>query len=501
MKKIGNILFKLKHLLFPSQVIAGLEIKDAALRFVQFQDDGSFKKESIPLEPGIIQDGRISDRGRFIKSLGQLRGQFTSVKEKIPVIALIPSANVYVKVFSLPPLTGEKVKEAAQLNLESISPIEFKNAYADWQPVGGQEKDGKVELLGAFAGKDVVDSYIQALEFAGFLPVAIEFSSLAIARLAKQYASVVNFDKPHVAVHLSSDGIDFMIFCSGNLYFDYFVPWKLIQEDSKSAREILFKDFNDTIVREIRKVVIFYGSRWGGRLDSLILITQALQPEITKLIKENFEFEVTELKLFGFPELDPVWFAAAGGAVRGRLPRSKDNFISLTALGTEDIYLQSEIIFFIKMWRNAVLTVLVFLFFMFVGMDSFLARTSNGLAGQLQSVLAVPGGAEVVKLREQAENFNQLVNKALIAKERSPSFIQIFSKIDALLSPGITLDRLSIIAGDFSVFLVGSARDEKAALDFKNRLLTAGYKGVNLPLSDLEAKLDGTVSFSLTFSL
>ena len=70
LKKIGNILFKLKHLLFPSQVIAGLEIKDAALRFVQFQDDGSFKKESIPLEPGIIQDGRISDRGRFIKSLG-----------------------------------------------------------------------------------------------------------------------------------------------------------------------------------------------------------------------------------------------------------------------------------------------------------------------------------------------------------------------------------------------------------------------------------------------
>lgn len=496
-----NILFKLKHLLFPGQIIAGLEIKDAALRLVRFQEDGSLKKAGVPLEPGIIEDGRISDRGRFIRSLNQLREQFTSVKEKVPVIAIIPSANVFVKVFSLPPLTGEKVQEAARLNLESISPIEFKNAYADWQPVGAQEKDGKVELLGAFAAKDAVDSYTQALESAGFLPVAVEFSSLAIARLAKQYAGAVNFDKPHVAVHLSSDGIDFMIFRSGNLYFDYFVPWKLIREDSRSAREILFKDFKDTIVREIKKVVIFYGSRWGGRLDNLILITQALQPEITNLIKENFEFQVTELKLSGFLELDPVWFAAAGGAVRGRLPRSKDNFISLTALGTEDAYLQSEIIFFIKLWRNAILTVLAFLFIMFVAADSFLARTSNNLTEQLQSVLAVPGGIEVIKLREQAENFNQLVEKALIAKEQSQSFLPIFSKIDALLSPGITLDRLSIIAGDSSIFLVGKAKDERAALDFKNRLAAAGYKDVNLPLSDLETKPDGIVSFSLTFSL
>lgn len=501
MKKIKNTLFRLKHLLFPSPIIAGLEIKDAALRLAQFQQDGALKKNSVPLEPGIIEDGRISDRGRLVRSLKQLREEFTSAKEKLPVIALIPSSNVYAKVFSLPPLTENKMKEAARLNLESISPIEFKNAYADWQPVGARAKDGKIELLGAFVDKAVVDYYTQTLEAAGFLPVVVEFSALSIARLAKQYASVVDLDKPHVAVHLSSDGIDFMIFRNGNLYFDYFVPWRLIQEDNRSAREILFKDFKDIIIREIKKVVIFYNTRWGGRLDNLILITQALQPEITKIIKENFEFEIIELKLSGLSSLDPVWFAASGGAARGRLPRSKDNLISLMALGTEDAFLQSKIIFFVKMWRNAVLIVLTFIFLLFVGMDSFLARTVKGLADQLQGVLTVPGGAEVAGLREQAGKFNQLVEKTLIAKERSPSFLQVFSKVDNALPPGVTLDRLTIIVSDHSVFLVGRAQNERAALDFKNKLIAVGYKDVDLPLSGLETRPDGAVSFSLAFSL
>ena len=497
-----NYFQALRQLLVPHLNVSSLEIKDAALRIAQFQEDGSLKKESLVLEPGIIDEkGEIKDRARLLASLKKLREQFHTGDEKIPVVVILPTALVYAKSFSVPALSSDKLEQSADLNLQSISPIDFNSSYADWQTLGEIEKENKIEILGAFARQSSIDSYIRILEESGFLPIAAEFPSLALARAAKEFGLENDLSQPQVLVNVSSDGIDFLVLQGGNLYFEYFTPWKLLPEAGGAEnREILFEDFKETIIREIKKVTTFYGGHWGGKLGKVILVSQALNKEISEFIKTNLSLEVNDLKLAGFLDLPSSWFPVLGGALRGRMSRSEDNLISLMAIGTEAGYFHNEVKIFVKVWRNIILSTLGFLAVLFVLGDSFLARYSANIEKQSQDVLRAPGAEETDKLQSQARTFNQFVGKALIAKEQSSSWSPFFADLNSL-SAGITFTRISVNGDQSTVFLVGFAPDETKVIEFKNKLVQKGFKEVSLPLSGLITNINGTVNFSLTFKL
>ncbi|MBI3045980.1 MAG: pilus assembly protein PilM [Candidatus Harrisonbacteria bacterium] len=489
-----------KGLLFPKTNIAGLEIKDTVLRIAQFQD-GLLKKAAVTLEPGVIGGGRVKDKARLIAGLKRLQAEFAGSKEKVLAILSVPSANVYTQVFNTPLLSGQSLEEAANLNLKSISPIDLGAGYADWQEIGLQEKDGKLEVLAAFADRAAIDDYQQCLESAGFAAVAVEFPALAISRAIQALAVGIDIEKPQVVFNVASDGIDFMVLRRGNLYFHYFSPWKLIPADGELSSEIPFSEFKDTVIREIKKVVTFYGSHWEGRLGRLILITQALNAEISNFIKENFQFEVADLKLEGLPNLEAGWFGVIGSALRGKIPRSEDKLISLTAVGTEKEYWYSQIQFFIKIWRNVFIATLGFLVLLFILADSVIYQTSVNLGKQLRVVVREPGGAEVAELQAKARQFNQLVDKASVAKEQSVGRSPLFSKIIVLAGRGISLERILMDSQQASALLSGRADNEAAALAFKNALIKEGFRGVTLPLSNIVANLDKSVSFTITFKL
>lgn len=490
----------LLRLIFPQEAISGLEIKDAALRIARITS-GKLKKEGVLLEPGIIEDGVIKDRARLVSQLKDLRSQFAPVeKDKIPVIAIVPSSIVYAKVFSLPLLSEESRAEAIQLNLRAISPIDFKLAYSDWEQLSDREKDGSSEILGAFARQDAVDSYASVLEEAGFSPVAIEFPALAIARAIRQYAVGIDLDKPQVVVNVSSDGIDFMILKSGNIYFDYFTPWKLMRLEDRASREIPFEDFKDTIVREIKKVATFYASHWGGALNNLILITQALESEISEFIVKQFNYKVATLSLREFSEEPLSWIGVIGSAYRGTIPRSRDILISLEAVGTEKGYLYAQIKFFVKLWRNVFLTTAAFFLVAFIAVDSFLAQKLNSAADQMRQVSAMPGGSEVASLQQDVSVFNGLVDKASYARENSKGWSAFLLKLSSL-AKNVELVRVSINPEAKSAFIVGRASTQAEAISFKNKLIDEGFKDANLPLSKIETTKEGVVIFSIPFSL
>lgn len=497
---LKNIPKSFSQFLQPRIPVAGLRFEDAAARIVQFRGR-ALKKALVVLEPGIIESGKINDKVKLVAALKELREQFGFLKEKIPVIAVIPSIQIYTKVFSVPILDQKGLKEAAELNLKSLSPIDFAKASADWQQIGAQEKDGKIEILAAFAESAAVSEYISALREAGFVPVAAEFPALAIARTIKEFGVGIDLARPQIIVNVASDGIDFMLLRHGDLYFDYFVPWRLIKDEGKTARQILLDDFKATILSEVKKVANFYGSRWGEKLENLVLVTQALNMEIADMVRTNFNFKATELRLREFTDLPSSWFGALGAASRGVLPRSKDTLISLMVVGTEELSLQAEIMFFVKVWRNALLAVFGFVAFLFILADSFFALNSGRLANRLREFIHAPQGAEVVKLREQAEVFNKLVEKASAANDQSVHYSGFLIKLNQLLNNKINLSGISADFSKLSVSLIGEARDEVAAVDFKNALVKAGFENVSLPLSNIVTKPDKGVEFTMTFKL
>ncbi|MDE2001463.1 MAG: pilus assembly protein PilM [Patescibacteria group bacterium] len=484
----------------PAHPIAGMEIKDAAIRVARIEK-GVLVRDGIALEPGIIEDGMVKDAARLEERLQALHHQLTKrQKEKVPVVLVVPSSIVYSKVFALPPLTGKQKEEAVQLNLQSVSPMPFTEAYSDWEEIASENRDLQIEILSSFARKANIDPYLAALRRAHFVPAAVEFPALAIARAMKTYAVGLDFKEPQVVVNISSDGIDFMVLKQGSVYFEYFMPWKLARTEERASREIPFQDFKDTIIREMKRVSTFYASHWGGSLKHLVLITQALNKEIAEFVEKQFHFPVVQLSLRGFDDVPISWAGVIGAAMRGAMPRSRDTLISLEAVGTERGFFRSQIMSFVELWRNVLVVMGIFFAVVFIGMDSFLAYTAQGVQNQLEAVAQVPGGSEVVTLQADAQKFNTLVQQISNAKNQSVPLAAMLENINTMES-GLTLIQESLSTDQHTLFIMARVPSEAAAVDFKNKLTDQGFQNINMPLSKIVTNPDGSVTFSVSFTI
>src|SRR3990167_6970625 len=185
-------------------LIGGLEINDFDLRFIHIKKGNVFPA-SVKLEPETVKDGKIQNRQNFLKALNQLHSQITNYsRKKICVIATIPDNNVYAQIFNLPESAEAQLEEAAKLNLQMISPIDFERAYSDWQAVGKSRENG-LEILGAFIHSELIDELDDSLREANFAPVAIEFSSLSLARLASELGEAINPQNPFILFNVGAN--------------------------------------------------------------------------------------------------------------------------------------------------------------------------------------------------------------------------------------------------------------------------------------------------------
>ncbi len=177
------IIKKITNAINPPLQIGGLEITDSYLRYVAIKGRKA-DFISAKLAPGIIEDGKIKDKDKLLGVLKGFHDQIVGKKKKAWVIASISDSNVYTEMFTLPKSTGKDLAEAAKLNLQMISPIDFASAHADWHLVGEKETNGVVqnEILGAFIAKQFVEDFEQIADKAGFEIVAIEFPMFALAR-------------------------------------------------------------------------------------------------------------------------------------------------------------------------------------------------------------------------------------------------------------------------------------------------------------------------------
>ena len=202
---------RLIKLLKSEAVIGSVSISNTAIRFVRL-NDGIIEKIGVVLEPGVIVSGKLKNKEPFLKALLALRYKLGNPKENIYVMVSLPPDNVYTQSFSIPIIEERLVNEAAKLNLQLLSPIDIKTAYTDWEKIGeSQEEGGKIELLGGFTNRAMVDEFVSVFREAGFGVMAIEFSSLSLARLVKTESLNANFEKPQVFLSVSSDGPEFLI--------------------------------------------------------------------------------------------------------------------------------------------------------------------------------------------------------------------------------------------------------------------------------------------------
>lgn len=483
-------------------VVGGLEIAPDSLRYCLITGSG-LKTTSLRLPPGIINGSQISDRIKLKQALQVFKGQIesvTRVREPISVVVALPFSHSYLQSFRLPNLRGEDVAGAVKLNMQMISPIPIESSYYDWERIDEEQSadNGQIEYLGAFAPMEEVDSFTELLKETGFSVMAVEFASLALTRVATDMESVQAGS--FLLVQAGLLGIDFMVINSGKLRFDYFVSW---QSMGTGAEGIASPVFQGALSRNLKQVVNFYASKWGGSIRAIKLSAPGGYTQAYQTITSNFKIPVNPLQSLRFGQgVDQRWLTAVGLALRGALPRGQDNFISLTRIGTEAEYRNTQIAAFVRFWRSILATATGFVMVAFILSSVFLSqRAANIDNAQVGSQNYREILAEVRELQEEAVSFNRLVEVVDTSREKRFSWTPFLKKINSLAGTEVTITRIFFQSVNAPVVLSGLGRSEEAVLSFKDVLeRDKNFENVSLPLSNV-SQVGSRVSFNLSFDL
>ena len=498
LKKIGRILS-------PRIEVGGLEISDGGAVYLSLAPETQkITSASVKFSEGVIVGGRVKKYAELVNSLKQLRNHITADKtRKIPVVISISDANVYTQEFMLPQLKLSTLEEAVRLNLQVISPIDFSKSYHDWQRIENPRGSiHEIEILSSFVEKEVIGPLSQALLDSQFVPVAVEQRATSLIRIIAQLASTYNPQNSYFLLYVSSDGLGFAIIRNGCLYFNRFTNWSALVKVAAGQRQISLKEFAETIIQESHRVINFYSSHFNDMINSLYIIAPGLEAPVRQIMESNFPLRVEQFALRGYA-LEQSWYVSLGAALRGLVPRSIDAEISLAPEGTETQFFRSRVIAFAILWRNVLISVFTIILLASIGAYLFLNQFANTTAEDFNKMAGSYNVNYLNTLRNEANQFNHDIDRALAARRQQTRWVKIISDIQSQAGTDITISRIYVQSLDVPVILYGQATSSNAAVAFKNKLAGLSYlSSVDLPLSSLTSGVNTTqVSFTISFKV
>ena len=474
----------------PKVEVFGLQVTDGLIRFHALGKGISKTKDiAAKLPPGVVQGGKVVDKDALTKALMELHKKVSrKSKENISVILSIPINNIYLQPFNLPVVAESSLAESADLNMRMISPIDANKAYFDWQKVNTGSTD-VITVIGGFAGRDLIDDFIEAVQGASFGVAAVEFSSLSLMRAAHELG-LADKKKPQYILNVSQSGLEFSVSHGGSLYFHYFSPWAHYQDGKTINQDKLIQG----LVDETRKVLNFYSTNFkSSEVKNMVLVSQGYVQEITKAIQTNFPG--VELKAVQPSELN----CAMGAAMRGKISRANDYDISLASFSSVELFRTNELTNFSSIWRNTILTVFGFILLIIFTSVLVLQNEAKDLVAQDPLSKGGENTQELVRLSDQAKEFNTTVNMLKEILDEQARLHPLLEKITMIMGTTIDLSKAQFNTGISQLSLSGTGVSEDAVVDFKDALeQEEKFEDVKLPLSELKTLPGGSAQFSLT---
>ncbi|MFA6918596.1 MAG: type IV pilus assembly protein PilM [Patescibacteria group bacterium] len=263
----------------------GLNISDTTLRLIQLDEKG--KKtyvqsyNEITLPKGCICGGEINDHKTFLENFNKLiktrlgHGQLSR-----EIVCSLPESKTFLKFIEFPVCAKEEIKNKIWETLPQHLPMNIEDMYLDWQIINQDTNSIKV-LVGA-SSKPIVDSYIQAIDSVGFVPVILEIEAVAITRLLAESVSDL---EPQIIIDIGANRTGLFLYDNNTIKFTVSLPisgnkiTNLIKEtldldlekaekakivcglDRNKCHGALLEIFSDTIdelVSSIEKAMSFY---------------------------------------------------------------------------------------------------------------------------------------------------------------------------------------------------------------------------------------------------
>lgn len=255
----------------------GLDVSDKTLRLVQLTKKGKKTKiqhfNEITLPAECIVGGEIKKMQPFIEALKKLtKTRIGSGGVSNEVVAVLPESETFLKTFyvraddetSLP----DKIKEELPLHL----PLDIEEIYFDWQIA--EKKDGVYTILLGASPKKTIDSYIEAIGSAGFVPAVFEIESAAISHLLIDF----NQDqKTQIIIDIGANRTGLFLYDRGMIRFTVSLPISGRQLDQVIAESL---DLEPTKAEEAKIAFGLDPNKVNGAL------LEVLTPTIDELVQQ-----------------------------------------------------------------------------------------------------------------------------------------------------------------------------------------------------------------------
>jgi type IV pilus assembly protein PilM len=215
-------------------------ISDEAVNLVVVDGRRVKKWASLPLEPGLVNQGLVVDEAQVADRLKEL---FKQVKERAgKVIAGVSGLNCLYRLISMPELPEAILPEAVKQEAGRVIPVPLDEVYLSYQHL--PSTPGETHIFLAAFPRNVADALIRTLREAGVEPYIMDLAPLALCR---------TLDEPRaIIVNARLDNLDIIVMVDR-------LP-QLIRTLSLPGEAASLSERLPTIIEEIDRTIAFYNS-------------------------------------------------------------------------------------------------------------------------------------------------------------------------------------------------------------------------------------------------
>lgn len=204
----------MSNLFYRDTPLIGLDISQTGIKVMSI-DPKKWLVEgygSVDLDPTKMQTALDSKNAEYLTDqlTHLLANQIVGSLSGKHVVIGVPTSRSYSRTFSIPTGAKTSLKDAVELEVDQYVPVPIESLYVDFEVIE-KTKESTTAVMAAVT-KELVNICTEAAENAGLLPVMVEPSVNAVARVLRRTEQA---DLPTVIVDIGPAGTDIAILDGG----------------------------------------------------------------------------------------------------------------------------------------------------------------------------------------------------------------------------------------------------------------------------------------------
>ncbi|MBN2654114.1 MAG: type IV pilus assembly protein PilM [Nitrospirae bacterium] len=202
-------------MLFKKKEPIGLDIGSSSLKVAKITGTKTGYELSLynelQLPQGLIVDGIISDSSTLVSQIKELI-RTAGLKSGDVNIGISGHSSVIVKKISLPLATYDELSASIISEAEQYIPFDISEVNLDFEILGTKrDEEDMMDVLLVAVKKNIMDSYVEAVQQAGLNPVVLDIDSFALSNIFEiNYPEDINKNIAIVNVGASKTSINIL---------------------------------------------------------------------------------------------------------------------------------------------------------------------------------------------------------------------------------------------------------------------------------------------------